>query len=69
MCCKKRTDQNFKNKSQIQHHFGTSVIESIPGMDMIVHVPLEYMHLICLGVMKKLLMMWTFGKPHMKLKK
>lgn len=31
-------------------------------------MPLEYMHLICLGVMKKLLTMWIFGKPHMKLK-
>lgn len=66
--CKKRTGQNFQNKSQIQHHSGTSVIERIPGIDMVSHVPLEYMHLICLGVMKKLLMMWTFGKPHIKLK-
>lgn len=35
---------------------------------MVSHVPLEYMHLICLGVMKKLLTMWTFGKPQMNLK-
>ncbi|KAM0727560.1 hypothetical protein ACS0PU_005809 [Formica fusca] len=66
--CKKRTGQNFQNKSQIQHHSGTSVIEKIPRIDMVSHVPLEYMHLICFGIIKKLLMIWTLGKPHMKLK-
>ncbi|KAL6445161.1 hypothetical protein ACFW04_002206 [Cataglyphis niger] len=42
--------------------------KKIPGIDIVSHVPLEYMHLIYLGIMKKLLMMWIFGKPHMKLK-
>lgn len=40
--CTKRTDQNFKNKNQIQHHSGTFIIERIPGINMISCVPLEY---------------------------
>jgi len=34
---------------------------------MIHDFPLDYMHLICLGVVKKLLMFWTYGKPSTKL--
>lgn len=50
-----RTDKSFHHKWQPQHHNGVSILEDIPNFGMVTNFPLEYMHLICLGVMKKLL--------------
>uniref|UniRef100_A0A6P7GVQ8 Uncharacterized protein LOC114347306 n=1 Tax=Diabrotica virgifera virgifera TaxID=50390 RepID=A0A6P7GVQ8_DIAVI len=58
-----RTDDTFRTKKQKNHHNETSILENIPGLDMINSFPLDYMHLICLGVMKKLLNLWISGKP------
>lgn len=63
-----RTDSGFRLKLQADHHNGTSVIERIPNFDMVDGFPLDYMHLICLGVVKKLLMsLWCCGKPSTKI--
>ncbi|EFN64455.1 hypothetical protein EAG_07646, partial [Camponotus floridanus] len=63
-----RTDTDFRLKVQEDHHKGTSLLEQIPGLDMIKSFPLDYMHLICLGVVKKLVVnLWCFGKPSVKL--
>lgn len=62
-----RSDSEFRSKHQPHHHVGTSILESILNIDMIRDVPLDYMHLICLGVVKKLLMLWVYGKPLTKL--
>lgn len=56
-----RTDSNFRSRQQPQHHNGYSIIEKLP-VDMVQTFPFEYMHLICLGVTKKLLTLWTAGK-------
>uniref|UniRef100_A0A1Y1MBE4 DUF4218 domain-containing protein n=1 Tax=Photinus pyralis TaxID=7054 RepID=A0A1Y1MBE4_PHOPY len=64
---KHRTNQEFRNKVDEDHHTGTTILESIPGLNMIAAFPLDYMHLICLGVMRKLLLMWVTGKPPTKL--
>lgn len=52
--CTLRTDENFLQRSQIQHHLDTSPFEEL-GLGMVTQFPLDYMHLVCLGVMKKLL--------------
>lgn len=63
-----RTDQSFRLKIQEDHHTGTSILEKIPGFNMIENFPLDYMHLLCLGVVKKLLVtLWCCGKPGNKL--
>lgn len=63
-----RTDNDFRMKTQDSHHTGTSCLEDIPHFDMVKNIPLDYMHLICLGVMKKLLLnLWCCGKPPNKL--
>ncbi|KAJ8978092.1 hypothetical protein NQ317_018958 [Molorchus minor] len=62
-----RTDQDFRLKVQEGHHNGTSILENIPNIDMVKCFPLDYMHLVCLGVMKKLLVLWCYGKPSTKL--
>ncbi|XP_039308985.1 uncharacterized protein LOC120356847 isoform X2 [Solenopsis invicta] len=60
-----RTDENFKNRLQEEHHNNTSSLESI--LPMVSRFPLDYMHLVCLGVTKKLLQLWTNGYHTSKL--
>jgi hypothetical protein len=52
-----RTNENFRNRSNEEHHKATSPFEILP-IDMINAFPLDYMHLICLGVTKLLITLW-----------
>lgn len=55
-----RSDCSFRSMSQPEHHNGTSPLTKInPALDMIFHFPLDFMHLCCLGVMKKLIECWV----------
>lgn len=56
-----RTDQSFRDKLQPKHHNGDSAVEKLP-IDIIKSFPYEYMHLVCLGVTKKLIKLWAVGK-------
>lgn len=56
----KRTDESFRTKQQEEHHNGTSCLEMLP-IDMVADFLLDYMHLVCLGVMRKLLWAWKCG--------
>lgn len=62
----KRTSHEFMNQSDSDHHVGTTVLSDIPNIDLIKDIPLDYMHLVCLGVVKKFLVStWCFGRaPH-----
>ncbi|KAJ8970641.1 hypothetical protein NQ314_001092 [Rhamnusium bicolor] len=63
-----RTDFEFRSKLQEEHHLGTSILESIPNLDMINSFPLDPMHLLYLGVVKKLIVgLWCNGTPATKL--
>ncbi|KAJ8915365.1 hypothetical protein NQ315_008252 [Exocentrus adspersus] len=63
-----RTDAEFRAKLQEDHHNGTSILQNIPNLDMVTNFPLDYMHLICLRVVKKLIVtLWSCGKPPAKL--
>lgn len=66
-----RTDHTFRNRLQEEHHTGISCIENISNFDLIRGVPLDYMHLICLGIVKRLIVHnqygWIYGKPPFKL--
>lgn len=37
-----------------QNHNGTSILENIPNLDMVKDFPLDPMHLLHLGVVKKI---------------
>lgn len=50
-----RSDEDFRNRTDEQHHTGVSPFESIPNLDMIKTFPHDYIHLLCLGVVKKVL--------------
>lgn len=57
----KRTHSDFLNRTNDEYHVTNSVslITEIQCLDIIYNFPLDYMHLVCLGVMKKLILLWT----------
>lgn len=61
--CSIRTDQSFRNRSQEEHHnqIEPLVIEQLP-IDCINNFPMDYMHVVCLGVMKTLMKLWINKK-------
>lgn len=61
-----RTDESFENKLDQDHHLGTSVLEKL-GIGMVSQIPLDYMHLVCLGVMKRLLQFWVKGRQDVRI--
>lgn len=61
-----RTDENFRCQSDPDHHKGTTVLTELP-IDCIKSSPLDYMHLVCLGVVKRLLNFWMTGPPAVRL--
>lgn len=60
-----RTDESFRNQENEEHHHNNSPLEELP-IDMILDVPLEYLHLILYGAMKRLLTLWVVGTQHFK---
>lgn len=58
--CSMRTHEDFINKIQRQYHSDgdATTIISIPNFDVVHNFSLDYMHVVCLGVVKKILMLW-----------
>lgn len=50
----RRTDYSFCKKLNTNYHRGDSPLEQLP-IDMINNLPSDYMHMVCLGVMKRLI--------------
>lgn len=62
--CTKKTQDDLINKTQRLHHSNddqTTEILNIPGLDIVRTFSLDYMHVVCLGTMKKILMLWKGG--------
>jgi hypothetical protein len=57
-----RTDTSFSAMVDDDHHKGESVLMSL-GIGMVSQIPPDYMHLMCLGVMRKLLGVWLGTGP------
>ncbi|XP_070170701.1 uncharacterized protein [Polyergus mexicanus] len=62
-----RTNESFLTQRQIEHHTGSSILSDIPNFGMISHIPLDYMHLVCIGVVKKILNFWLSGPLNVRL--
>lgn len=63
-----RTDESFITMKQEEHHNGESILTQLK-IGMVSNVTIDYMHLVCLGVMKRLLQLWTKGSKDHKLPK
>jgi len=63
-----RTNESFRNRLQPEHHHGPSAFENL-NIDMINQFPLDYMHLILLGVTKRILSLWLLGNKEVRLTK
>lgn len=63
-----RTDLSFKNRIHSEHHKSTSILESL-GIGMVTQVPLDYMHLVCIGVTKRLIQFWVKGAIDIRMTK
>lgn len=55
-----RTDESFKRRWDGDHHKNDSNLEEL-GIGMVTQFPSDYLHLLCLGVPKKLILFWTTG--------
>ncbi|XP_072141646.1 uncharacterized protein [Dermacentor andersoni] len=63
-----RTNNSFRTAEQEEHHTMKTILLELP-IDIIKHVPLDYMHLICLGVVRKLLLLWIKGEKKYRIGK
>lgn len=61
-----RTDDAFSNRDDEAHHTGSSPFLQLP-CGLITCFPLDYMHLICLGVVRRIIHLWIHGPPSCKL--
>lgn len=58
-----RSDEDFIQKVDENYHKSDTKCSllNIPHFKPVTNVPLDYMHLICLGIMRKLLNLWLYG--------
>ncbi|CAH0558841.1 unnamed protein product [Brassicogethes aeneus] len=62
-----RTNECFLSLNENNNFLsGVSILGDIPNINFVSDIPLDYMHLICLGVVKRLVVQtWAFGPiPH-----
>ncbi|KAL2086019.1 hypothetical protein ACEWY4_017078 [Coilia grayii] len=57
-----RTDRSFSDMIDEEHHLKQTLGPLTGIVKMVSMFPLDYMHLCCLGVTRKLLVMWVKGK-------
>jgi len=63
-----RTDESFRNKKNKYYHKGNSPLVRLP-INIINTVVLDYMHNVCLGVVKQLIKFWVKGNKQVQLEK
>lgn len=63
-----RTDESFRNKSDDDYHKSNSPLTRLP-INIINTVTLDYMHNVCLGVVKRLIEFWVRGNKQIRLEK
>jgi len=67
---KKRTHEDYLLMRNEEHHISSTIscLAIIPNVDVVNLFSLDYMHLVCLGVMKKLINIWLQKGPlHVRL--
>jgi len=61
-----RSDKSFKLKQQEEHHKMTSNLEDL-NIGIITQFSIDYMHLVLLGIMKRLLQFWIKDKYNIRM--
>jgi len=61
-----RSDIEFSEMSQEEHHLGVSPL-AVLSIGMVSQFVLDYMHLVCLGVTRRLILTWTRGELRSRL--
>ena len=56
----RRTNVRFDEMADEEHHLGPSALKPL-HIGMVSQFPLDYMHLVCLGVMRRLMLCWLKG--------
>jgi len=61
----KRTHDDHITRKYEEHHTGNiiSILSGLPNIDIVDTFALDYMHLVCLGVVKKLIHLWLVRGP------
>lgn len=64
-----RTDEDFLNRTDPEHNTGISPLVELDGVcnQMVSKFPYEYMHLVCLGVMKKFIHLSLKGNVNVRI--
>lgn len=60
-----RSDVSFDELRDDQHHVGPTPLSDL-GIGLVSQVVLDYMHLVCLGVMRRLIFLWMKGPLHVR---
>jgi len=60
-----RSHQDYVNLADEDYHVGNEIsnLLELPNFNSVSSFSLDYMHLVCLGIMKKLLMLWVNKGP------
>jgi len=59
-----RTHDDFITYSDQLFHTGVTILSEISSFDVVLSTPFYYMHSVCIGLMKKLLLFWTGIHKH-----
>ena len=63
-----RTNEDFRRNIYLgNYQIGHTILTDIPGLDMVGDFPRDYMHLLCLGITRKLLYLWKYGPMNIRL--
>jgi len=62
-----KTNNCFINQEYDDYQLGRSILNDIPNFKPVSLIPLDYMHLVCIGVMQKIIALWLGGKPASKI--
>jgi len=57
-----RSHSQFISYQDKHFHQGPTLLTEIPKFDMIFSIPYDYMHLVCIGVVKKVIHFWVSSK-------
>jgi len=63
---KLRSNKDFKKQKDKKHHKGISPLANVPSIKLVSMFPMDYMHLVCLGSMRKLMYLWVRGTRYFR---